>query len=96
MAQDADGWRSLVCTEEFTWDCTWALATIWCESDGNANAVGSEWYRGHLWYFYGLWQIAHPDPPGPGNAWLLEPYANTVEAHLKYVSGGGSHWPNCP
>src|SRR3990167_660665 len=87
-------WRSLVCNAPFTWDCGWALATIDCESSGSPVADGHEWYQGHYWHFIGLWQIAVPEHEG--YEWLYDPYLNTVEAHLKYVSGGTGHWPNCP
>ncbi len=95
--------RELVCSDEWTWDCGWALRTIFggavgCpngESFGSATAVGSGWYMGQQWWFYGLWQIAVPVPPGNGYDWLFDPYLNTVEAHLKYLSGGKSHWPVC-
>ena len=44
--------------------------------------------RGPLWYFYGLWQIADPNPPGATNAHLLDPVVNTEAAAAKYSDGG--------
>ena len=88
-------WETLVCGEPFTWDCSWALSVIACESTNDPTAVGAEFYDGRWWYFYGLFQIAHPDPPGPSTDWLLDPWLNTVEAHIKYVEQGPGAWPNC-
>lgn len=84
-------WRGLVCSAPFTWPCEWALAVIACESSGNPDAIGDEWYEGRLIYFYGLFQVWN----GP-----LDPYLNTVEAHIQYaqyVRGQRPNpWPNCP
>ncbi len=95
--QESDIQR-LVCSEPFTlWRCEWAITTTFCESRHSSTIVGSGWYRGQLWYFYGLWQVASLIPPDDPNAplYLLDPYLNTVEANLKYASGGPSHWPHC-
>lgn len=84
-------WRYLICGAEFTWPCAWAEATVMCESDGDPNVIGEEWYTGRLVYFYGLWQVWN----GP-----LDPYQNTVEAHIQYVQWQrgerGRPWPGCP
>lgn len=88
---EAPDWRSLVCGPEFTWECSWALAVIQCESDGDPNAVGVEWIDGIEYRFYGLWQVWN----GP-----LDPYLNTVEAHIQYAQWQrgerGRPWPGCP
>ena len=91
--QDDVELRSLICGAPYTWACAWALATIACESGGDPNAVGSEWYQGELWYFVGLWQIATRDPAMIPT--LQDPVTNTLEAHWKYTHGGASHWPVC-
>ncbi len=92
--------RELAGAAGFTWDVDWLVALTLCEAEWNARAVGSEWYQGRLWYFYGLMQIAHRDPPGPVNEWLRVPYINLVEGHLQYAAwqaGERSNpWPNCP
>lgn len=81
----------IVCSPEFTWDCDWALAVVNCESSGNNNAIGSEYYQGRIVYFYGWFQVHN----GP-----LDPYLNTVEAHIQYVQWQNGQrakpWPNCP
>ena len=83
--------RALICSPEFSWDCGWAMSTVWCESRFDPNAQGAEWYQGRLWHFNGLWQIAE----GP-----FDPYLNTVEAHIQYVQWQrglrARPWPNCP
>ena len=82
-----------ICAPEFTWDCGWAERTVACESSGDPNAVGSEWYQGELWYFVGLWQIATRDTAMIPT--LQDPVTNTLEAHWKYLHGGVAHWPVC-
>ena len=84
---------AIVCGASYIWPCDWATATVMCESGGDPYAHGHEWYQGHYWHFLGLFQIAVPDHIG--NDWLYDLALNTVEAHLKYVSGGTGHWPNC-
>ena len=97
--------RELVCSGSWVWDCEWALRTIYggavgCstgESSGDTSAVGTGFYMGQQWWFYGLWQIAVPVDPAVSNEyhWLFDPYLNTVEANLKYLNGGKGHWPIC-
>ena len=86
-------WRELVCSAPFVWDCGWALRVIGCESGGNPNAVGTEWYEGQLWYFVGLWQIATLNEAM--TPVLKDPVRNTAEADYKYRHGGVGHWPVC-
>lgn len=82
-----DDWKAVVCTDEFSWDCEWAIATLSCESSFNPNAVGVE---GNL-RFYGGFQVWN----GP-----VDPYLNAVEAHIQYVQWQRGEkldpWPNCP
>lgn len=83
--------ESIVCSAEFTWPCSWALATVQCESGGNPNAIGRELYNGEWQEFRGWWQVWN----GP-----FDPYLNTVEAHIQYVQWQRGErmrpWPNCP
>ena len=90
---DGDQLRALICGAAYAWDCGWALRTVMCESSGNPNAVGSEWYEGELWYFVGLWQIATQAPAMIPV--LQDPVRNTAEADGKYLHGGAGHWPLC-
>ena len=94
MSSDARGVQATICA--YSWPCDWAVAVIGCETGGTYDAYshGHEEYQGHYWHFLGWWQIAVPNHTG--NNWLYDPVLNTVEAHIKYVSGGIGHWPNCP
>ncbi len=88
--------RDIICAPERLWPCDWAMAVVACESTFQENAVGTQWYRGQLWYFYGWFQIASLIPPGGTMDWLFDPINNTAEAHYKFMNGGTRHWPNCP
>lgn len=82
-----DEWAWLVCADPFTWPCEWALAVIDCESGGDPNAQGGEWYNGRWYNFNGLFQVV-------GGS--FDPYTNAMEAHWKYHNEGVGAWPNCP
>jgi len=84
---------AVACRSEFSWDCSWAIATVLCESGFAPRAHGHEWYRGVYYHFLGWWQIAVTTHEG--NDWLYDMYANTVEAHLKYAASGTAPWPVC-
>lgn len=92
---------ALVCDPQWTWECGWVIEVIDCESTWRPGVVGSEVRDGIIYYFYGLLQIYHPDPPGPTNEWLFDPYLNLVEGHIQYVewkegTRTNDPWPNCP
>ena len=78
-------YAELICAEEFSWSCEWALAIVWCESTNDPNAYNPDGP------FMGLWQVTNGS---------YDPYLNTVEAHIKYVSWQRSEvdnpWPYCP
>jgi len=85
MGSGAEQWRDLVCAAPFTWDCTWAMRTISCESGFNPDAVNP------AGPYHGLWQVAN----GP-----FDPYLNSVEAHIQFVEWrrgirAVSPWPSC-
>lgn len=93
--------QALACRPEFRWSCNWVIQVMGCESTFRTTAVGLEVRNGVTYYFYGLLQIYHPDPPGPTNVWLLDPYTNLVEGHIQYVEWvqgirEKTPWPNCP
>ncbi len=75
-------WGDIVCS--YSWDCNWALAVIQCESGGNASAYNPAGYVGlfQVWEGYG--------------ANLRDGATNIAAAYSLYLSGGRSHWPNCP
>ena len=75
-------WSDLVCS--YGWDCNWALAVIQCESGGNSAAYNPAGYVG----LFQIWE-------GHG-ANLRDPATNIAAAYSLYLSGGRSHWPNCP
>jgi hypothetical protein len=75
-------WSDLVCS--YGWDCNWALAVIQCESGGNPNAYNPAGYVG----LFQVWE-GHSSN-------LQDPATNIAAAWSLYLSGGGSHWPNCP
>ena len=98
---DSEEIQILACRPEFQWPCEWVLRLIRCESEERHEGVGLELIEGVRYYFYGLLQIHHPDPPGDTNAYLLQPYMNLVEGHIQYVewqegTRSSSPWPNCP
>ncbi len=76
------GWASLVC--QYNWDCGYALAIIPCESEGNPSAYNSAGY-------VGLFQVHESYAAN-----LTDPAINIAVAYSLYLSGGWSHWPNCP
>jgi hypothetical protein len=82
VAANFGDWSELVCS--YGWDCGWAMAVIQCESGGNANAYNPGGYVG----LFQIWE-------GHG-ANLTDPAINIAAAYSLYVSGGASHWPNCP
>lgn len=86
-------WQALVCRPVYPWPCEWALAVIYCESNGVESAWAMEWHRGEQWYFHGLWQIASRSPD-PGL--LAGPVYNTERAAEKYRASGTTPWPGCP
>lgn len=77
--------QAIICTPAFTWPCSWALRTTWCESSWDPNAVNPAGpYRG-------LFQVLN----GP-----LDPYLNAVEAHIQFREWqqgirAVSPWPVC-
>jgi len=75
-------WGDLVCS--YGWDCSWALAVIQCESGGNPNAYNPAGYVG----LFQVWE-GHSSN-------LRDPATNIAAAYSLYLSGGRSHWPNCP
>jgi hypothetical protein len=79
--------RALICAPEWDWDCTWALATVWCESSGNPLAYNP---AGHV----GLWQVSLI------HRWTREELEdaelNTRAAHELYLRQGRGAWPGCP
>lgn len=83
--------RGIVCDPGYAWDCEWAIRVVDCESRNQPEAVGQEWYRGQLWYFVGLWQIASEYIDDA----LFDPRVNTDRAYAKWLSGGVGHWPLC-
>jgi len=97
---DVAAWGTLACAQGFTWSCAWVLETIDCESTGRPAVVGHEVIGGIDYYFYGLLQIYHPDPPGVSNEYLLQPYLNLAEGHIQYAQWQRGErpnpWPNCP
>lgn len=99
-AISTEGIQALVCRPEFQWPCTWILGVIDCESTYRPEVVGSQVIEGIRYYFYGLLQVHHPDPPGTTNEYLLQPYLNLVEGHIQYVEWKAGErsdpWPNCP
>ena len=75
-------WSDLVCS--YSWDCSWALAVIQCESGGNPDAYNPGGYVG----LFQIWQ-------GYGSN-LQDPATNIAAAYSLYESGGRGNWPNCP
>ena len=75
-------WSDLVCA--YGWDCNWALAVIQCESSGNPDAYNPAGYVG----LFQVWEGHGPN--------LRDPATNVAAAYSLYLSGGSSHWPNCP
>jgi len=81
----------IVCSPAFTWPCDWALATVFCESSYNPNAVGTEVVNGIRYDFNGLFQVV-------GGS--FEPWENAMQAHKQYLEWQQGlrprPWPNCP
>lgn len=83
--------RDIICAPEFTWPCSWAEATVMCESSGNPNAYATETINGITYEFVGWFQVL-------GGSY--DPYTNAVQAHRQYVQWQrgerGRPWPGCP
>ncbi len=82
--------QAIVCAPEFSWDCGWALAVVWCESTNNPNAQAVEVIGGVTYYFNGLWQVL-------GGS--FDPLENTRQAYgqwLEWQAGARQNpWPGC-
>ena len=76
------GYADLVC--QYDWDCSYANAIVACESEGDPGAYNSSGY-------VGLFQVHESYAPN-----LTDPATNIAVAYSLYLSGGWSHWPNCP
>ena len=74
--------EELVCS--YGWDCSWALAVMYCESGGDPNAYNP------AGPYVGLFQLL--DPSGT----LFDPAVNIAEAYWKYLSLGPGAWRGCP
>ena len=78
----------VVCAPRYTWDCGWAVATVFCESGGRADAYNPV---GH----WGWWQIDYEF-----EGWA-DPAVNTEKAWMKYLNAvaywgdGRRPWPYC-
>lgn len=87
----------VICDPQYLWDCGWALATTWCESNWDPTVQGHEQLDlngdGVLedYYFNSWWQVAFGS---------FDPYINTQQAYAQWVEWQRNErarpWPNCP
>jgi len=91
VARSVAGLETLICS--YSWDCDWALQTVWCESRNNPKAIA--YNNAGQAIHWGLWQLDYRfagwDDPAVNTERAWAKYQNA----LAYWGDGTRPWPVC-